>query len=370
MTGVRILHLVTRSQRRGAELVAVELARGLDALGHTNRVVALALGFDGGEDVDLPPLTRRSDSGVRALWLGMRALRRHLAREPVDILIAHGGRAVEAAVLARRRGRPVIVWQRILGFPPHVWRPVRQLRWRAIMRRIDAAVALTPDLGAELEKLGFRGPIWAIPNFRDPEPFVAVDRDAAAVELRAELGIPEDVGLIGFVGHLIAQKRPDRALDALVAVRRLGERAHLVVAGDGPLRDQFELEVVERGLAGFVHVLGHRDDIPRILAAIDVFILTSDSEGLPGVVIEAQMAGCPVVTVAVGGVRDLVDDGETGFVIDGLDPEELARRVVDLLRDPQLRARLGERARRRAVRFSSTRAAGTYAARLTEVVGH
>lgn len=370
MGSLRILHLVTRSQRRGAELVAVELARGLDALGHTNRVLALGLGFDGGEDVDLPPLTRRSDTGVRALWLGTRALRRHLAREPVDILIAHGGRAVEAAVLARRRGRPLIVWQRILGFPPNLWRPVRRLQWRAIMRRVDAAVALTPDLGDELGRLGFDGPIWAIPNFRDPEPFVAVDRDEAAIELRAELGVPQDVGLVGFVGHLIAQKRPDRALDALEAVRRLGEHAHLVVAGDGPLREQFELDVVARGLAGLVHVLGHRNDIPKILAAIDVFILTSDSEGLPGVLIEAQMAGCPVVTVAVGGVRDLVDDGETGFVIDGLDPEDLARRVVDLLRDRPLRIRLGERARRRAVRFSSTRAAGTYAARLAEVVGN
>src|SRR5262249_17696132 len=109
---MRILHLVTRSQRRGAELVAVELARGLDALGHTNQVRALGLGFDGSEDADIPPLTRRVDGGVRALWVGTRALRRALKRQPVDIVVAHGGRAVEAAVLVRRRGRPLIVWQR------------------------------------------------------------------------------------------------------------------------------------------------------------------------------------------------------------------------------------------------------------------
>ena len=78
MTAVRILHLVTRSQRRGAELVAVELARGLDALGHSNRVVALGLGFDGSEDVDLPPLTRRADGGACALLSGAWALRHHL----------------------------------------------------------------------------------------------------------------------------------------------------------------------------------------------------------------------------------------------------------------------------------------------------
>src|SRR5689334_9834086 len=124
---MRILHLVTRSQRRGAELVAVELARGLDALGHTNQVLALGLGFDGGEDVDLRPLTRRVDGGLRALWLGAWALRKQLKRDPVDIVMAHGGRAVEAAVLVRRRGRPLVVWQRILGFPPGIWRPVSRL---------------------------------------------------------------------------------------------------------------------------------------------------------------------------------------------------------------------------------------------------
>ena len=84
--------------------------------------------------------------------------------------------------------------------------------------------------------------------------------------------------------------------------------------------------------------------------------------------IEAQMAGCAIVTVPVGGVRDLVDDGETGVVLDGIDHEELAARVVGLLRDPLLRGRLGERARRRAVRFSSSRAASTYADRLAEVL--
>jgi glycosyltransferase involved in cell wall biosynthesis len=364
MTAVRILHLVSRSQRRGAELVALELARELDALGHTNQVVALGLGFDGTDDPELAPLTRRSDGGARALMLAGRALQRRLVTDPVDVVIAHGGRAVEAAVLARRHGAPLIVWQRILGFPPRMWRPWEQLRWRVVVRRVDAAVALTSDLGDELRRLGFRGPIWTIPNFRDPEPFLAVDRADAGRHLRRELAIASDVGLIGLVGHLIAQKRPDRALDTLAAVHALGESAHLVVAGDGPLRTQFVRDVEARGLAPFVHVLGHRADIPQILGALDVLILTSDAEGLPGVLIEAQMVGCAIVTVPVGGVRALVDDGETGLVTDAIDHREVADRVVALLRDPPGRERLGERARRRAVQFTSSQAAATYAARL------
>ena len=70
---------------------------------------------------------------------------------------------------------------------------------------------------------------------------------------------------MGFVGHMIEQKRPDRALDALVAMHELGEEAHLVVAGDGPLRSRFEQDVRERGLDKYVHVLGHRNDIAQIL---------------------------------------------------------------------------------------------------------
>jgi glycosyltransferase involved in cell wall biosynthesis len=344
--------------------VALELARELDALGHTNRVVALGLGFDGTDDPELAPLTRRSDGGARALIVAGRALGRRLATEPVDVVVAHGGRAVEAAVLARRRGRPLIVWQRILGFPARMWRPWAQLRWRVVVRRIDAAIALTADLGDELRRLGFTGPIWTIPNFRDPEPFLAVDRADAGRHLRRELAIASDVGLIGLVGHLIAQKRPDRALDTLAAVHALGESAHLVVAGDGPLRTQFVRDVEARGLAPFVHVLGHRSDIPQILGALDVLILTSDAEGLPGVLIEAQMAGCAIVTVPVGGVRTLIDDGQTGVVTDAIDHHEVAARVVALLRDPPERQRIGERARRQAVRFTSSEAAATYAERL------
>ena len=126
---------------------------------------------------------------------------------------------------------------------------------------------------------------------------------------------PTTVGLVGFVGHLIAQKRPDRALDVLVAMHATRRARAPRRRGRRPACATDSSSTSPRAASrDFVHVLGHRDDIPQILAAIDVFILTSDAEGLPGVVIEAQMAGCPIVTVPVGGVRDLVDDGETGIV--------------------------------------------------------
>jgi glycosyltransferase involved in cell wall biosynthesis len=362
---VRILHLVTRSQRRGAELVALELARALDRLGCEDRVIALARAFDGSGVDELPSLTPRSDLGVRTLFASVRALRRELVREPVDIVLAHGGRAAEIAALARRGARPRIVWQRILGLPARFSHPLRRRWWQLLLRRTDAAVALTEELENELHQLGFKGRIWRITNFRDPTRFEGLNRADESTRLRAELGVASDAPLIGFVGHLIAQKRPDRAIEVLAEVHRLGTRAHLVVAGDGPLRAALEGQVAERLLDAYVHVLGEREDVEHIFGGIDVFVLTSDHEGIPGVLIEAQMAGCPVVAPLIGGVRDVIEDGVTGTITAHSDPTEIAHGVVELLGDPERRTRMVEAARRRASQFTSSRAAAIYEQYLT-----
>lgn len=365
---MRILHLVTRSQRRGAELVALELARALDRLGCEDRVIALARAFDGSAVEELPSLTARSDLGVRTLFASARALRRELAREPVDIVLAHGGRAAEIAVLARRGSSPRIVWQRILGVPPRFMHPLRRGWSRVLLRRADAAVALTGQLENELRQLGFKGRVWRISNFRDPTRFEGLNRAAEGKRLRAELAIGSDEPLIGFVGHLIAQKRPDRAVEVLCEVHRLGTRAHLVIAGDGPLRASIERRVADRHLDGFVHVLGEREDVEHIFGGVDVFVLTSDDEGVPGVLIEAQMAGCPVVAPPIGGVRDIIEDGVTGTITARTDASEIALAVVDLLDERDRRARMTDAARVRASRFTTSRAARIYADCLAELV--
>jgi glycosyltransferase involved in cell wall biosynthesis len=369
MGGMRILHLVARSQRRGAEMAALELAHELDILGHDDRVFALGLAFDGGRDPELPVLTEVKRMGPLALPIVVWRVRRLLDRDPVDVILAHGGWPAQVAALARRRGGAMLVWQRILGFPSEFWQPARTRWWRAVTGRTDAAVALTPELGDELRKLGFTGPIWVIANTRRPERFITVDRVEAAADLRHEIAVSDAVPLLGFVGHLIEQKRPERALDVLVRVLDAEQPAHLVIAGDGPLRAQLEQEIHDRRLADHVSLLGHRRDIEAVLGGLDLLLLTSDAEGIPGVAIEAQMAGCPVVTFPLGAVSDVVDDGHTGVVLDRVaDTESMAARAVELLQRPDVRRRLGEEGRRRAQTFSTSDAAAEYEARFTELV--
>ena len=369
MTRMRILHLVTCSQRRGAEIVALELARQLDAVGHEDRVVALGAAFDGSVEAELPPLVRRSNVAIFRSLRMRRALRRELVLRPVDVLLAHGGRPFEIAVRARRRRKPLVVWQRILPFPTAMWRPARRIWWRRLARAGDGAVVLTSDLASELRRLGFRGPIWEIQNFRDSAPFADLDRGAATRALRAEIGIEPTASVIGLVGHLIEQKRPERALEVLAEVHRLGVPAHLVIAGDGPLRERFERDAAVRGLGAFAHLLGDRRDVDVVLGGIDVLVSTSVAEGVPGVLIEALMAGCPVVAMRVGGVATVVEDGVTGMLVDPGDVAAMAERVTELLRDAPLREQLGAAGRRRSDDFSARRAAHVYAASFEGLLG-
>jgi glycosyltransferase involved in cell wall biosynthesis len=363
---MRILHVVSRSQRRGAELVALELADELDRLGHRNRVVALGPAFDGRREPGLAPLGTSRGQRPSDLVAGAWRMRRLLATDPVDVVLAHGGWAAEVVALAVPRRGPLLVWQRILGLPDKVWRPVRRRWLAAVARRFDAAVALIPDQEDELRRLGYRGPVWVIPNFRKADRFRNTDRDTARARLHAEVGVAEETPLVGFVGHLIRQKRPDRALDVLARLRAQGCGAHLVVAGTGPLRADLDAPAHQLGVAGAVTFLGERDDVERVLAGVDVALLTSEAEGIPGVAIEALMAGCPMVSVPVGGVAQVVEHGVTGLVLDSDTPASMADAVARLLADDEARGAMSRECRLRRDRFSASVAAAVYAARFHE----
>lgn len=358
---MRILHVVSRSQRRGAERVALDLAEELRALGHDNQIVALVQGLDGGQDPALRPLvaTRSLLPHTRALaaW----RLGRLLEREPVDVVLAHGGTPAQVTIAGHPRSRPPVVWQQILGFPDKVHKQPRRALWWLVARQVGGAVALTQADAEELRWVGVKGKLSVIPNFRRPQRFHEIDRPTAGVDLRREIGVAPDTLLIGFVGYLVDQKRPERALEVLARVRERGIAAHLVVAGDGPLRSMLEGEVRAQGLERHVTLLGHRDDVESVFGGVDVALLTSDDEGIPGVAIEAAMSGCPFVTFDVGGVDEVVIDGLTGIVIERQDTVAMADAVASLLRDDERRRGLGEQARHRSSEFAAPEQAKTYA---------
>ena len=148
----------------------------------------------------------------------------------------------------------------------------------------------------------------------------------------------------------VGRFRPPKDFTSLIRAMAALEpgTARLRIAGDGPDRPAIEQEIATLGLHETVELLGTRADVDELLAAADVFVLSSDSEGLPMSVLEAMAAGLPVIASAVGGVPELVADKETGALVPPRDSQALAAAIREIAGDPQLRDRLGQAGRRRA----------------------
>ncbi|MEU8383794.1 glycosyltransferase [Streptosporangium sp. NPDC048865] len=159
---------------------------------------------------------------------------------------------------------------------------------------------------------------------------------------RAELGLPQDAPVVAYVGRLTQVKRPDRFLAVAGAVLGRIPGCHFVMCGGGELGQQVRRDIAP--IHDSFHLLGWRKDVETVYAAADVVLLTSDNEGTPLTLIEAGMAGTPVVSTRVGSVSEVVRDGHTGL-LSTTDPDRLAAHTVRLLSDPDLARRMGEAAR-------------------------
>jgi len=147
---------------------------------------------------------------------------------------------------------------------------------------------------------------------------------------------------------LAEQKRLSDLLKALDLLHHVQPDARTIIAGDGPLREPLEEIACLYRLEDRVQFLGHREDVPNLLAAADLLVLPSAYEGLPNVVLEAMRFRKPVVATAAPGTTEVVVDGVTGLLTPIGDPPKLARALRDVIRDPELAARLGAAGRARA----------------------
>jgi len=167
--------------------------------------------------------------------------------------------------------------------------------------------------------------------------------DPAAV--RDELGIPSDAPVIGTVGRLSEIKRHDVLIRAFDLIHQRAPHVHLILVGDGPLRQSLGELAAGLGLDACVHFVGFRPHALPYLRVMDVFALTSRSEGMPQAVLEAQIVGVPVVANRVGGLPELIDDGRTGRLVTPGNELELAETMLTVLADPEGSRRMREAGR-------------------------
>jgi glycosyltransferase involved in cell wall biosynthesis len=286
--------------------------------------------------------------GLRAL----KKLRRLIVREGFHAIQSqHENSDVLGALLPRGPLRAArISNRRDTGFLKSA--RLRQLS-RLLNRRFDVIVAPSAAIldAVQRNEGATRGRMRCIPNGVDTERFRPVDF-AARARVRSAMGYAQDDLLVGCVADFFAVKRHQDLIDAFARVHAEMPLARLILVGDGPLREPIESQVRMLGLAGAVRLLGSRRDVNEILSALDLFVLASETEGLSNAILEAQACGLPVIATNIGGNPDLVK-ADCGQLVEARCPEGLSAAILQLLRDPASRARLGAAARARTERDHS-----------------
>ena len=334
------LHVLPDDRRRGAQAYAGRLR---DVLSNSPRQQHLAVTlFEGTDGALRPDIQLGVGPGLWRRGLDPRAvlrLRRLVKLIRPDVVVAHGGEPLKYVVPAAG-GVTKTVYYKVGLSSAELARPARLHIFRALSARVDLAVAVSNDIAAQLHAV-LRVPldrIRVIPNGRDPQAY----HPAVQGE-----GPPQDAAQILFVGELEVGKRPDLFLDVVAALRRQGVSASAAVVGQGSLGSSLRSRADTLGVA----MLGSRDDVPSLLRHAAVLVITSatDTEGMPGVAIEAGLSATPVVSTAAAGVVDVVEHGVTGYVLESDDSERIAQTVFELLDDPVQRRTMGVAGRKRCL---------------------
>ena len=352
---VHVAHVLSSFGMGGQERVALDLAGCQVAAGFRVSAVSLAPPPDGplaagfrAAGVNVARVERRRAGLDPGLVL---RLARWFTSSGTSLVHTHNPMALlYGATAARLVGAPVVHTKH--GFNPGG--RARMLAGRVAARWVDAFVAVSPETAAVARRRREvdERRLSVIPNgivlgrfHPDPE---------ARARVRAELGIQASSWVVGTVGRIAVEK--NQALLLRAAAPLLGPGAHLVVAGDGPLLAALSELAAELRIAPFVHLLGARADVPEVLNAMDAFVLSSSTEGLPLVIPEAMAIGLPVVATSVGGIPSVIDEGLTGLLVPSGDEPALRDRLAALRSDPAAAHAIGARARSAATsRFSADR---------------
>jgi glycosyltransferase involved in cell wall biosynthesis len=369
---IRILHPITRLIIGGAQenTMLTAVYHNADGRYHVSIVSGPQTGPEGslieeirqrGIPLTIMPELRREISPINDLQ-AIRKLRRMMIKGGYQIVHTHSSKAgVLGRWAAYLAGVPIIV-HTVHGWSFHdrmspVQRQMYVLLEKFAARFSQAVIVVSPR---DIEK-GLAHGIGHREDYRVIRSGVELDRfghpQTPPAVIRQQLGIPVDALVVGSVTRLSPQKAP---LDLVVAFAHIHQGrpdTWFVIVGDGPLRPDMETALAAAGIADRVILTGLRRDIPELMAAFDIFVLSSLWEGLPRVLPQAMATGLPIVTTRADGSAEAVADGENGFLVERGQPQALAAKALTLLADEGVRRRMGENGRARAPIFGARKMA-------------
>ncbi len=351
---MRILQIITGLNVGGAQRVLFDMARNFNP--EKYEVLVCYLKEEGlvGH--------RMREKGIRVLNMKMKGffdfrvifkLARLIRREGIDLVHTHLARADAVGCLAAKIAGVPVISTRHNTYEPWERNFLLTYLYHLILSPMDAIIAVSEsakDYLASWARVDEKK-VRVIPNGVDLDEFNPVPRDADSKKplgLKKSTGLSPDSTLVGTIGRLDDLKGQDHFLEAAALVAKVRPEARFMIVGDGPEKETLTRLSVNLGLGDRVLFTGWREDIPGLLAAMDVFVQSSHREGLGLAVLEAMACARPVVATKVDGLPELIEDGETGLLVNPGEPEGLAQGIIFLLGNKDVARRMGQAARNKA----------------------
>jgi glycosyltransferase involved in cell wall biosynthesis len=360
---IRVLHPITRLIVGGAQENTVYTAALLNKQRfHVEVLSGPQTGTEGSlieevrqQDIPLtifPDLLRQVSPwhDLKALW----KMKRYIQTGGYTIVHTHSSKAGIIGRLAARLAKTPLIVHTVHGWSFHEYMsPVTRRIYIWLERWIagfsDVLIVVTER---DIEK-GLQAGIGRREQYRRIHSAIPLDEFDPRLfdpqSVRRDLDLAEDAIVIGNVGRFSAQKNP---LDWVRVAARVGQacpKARFLLVGDGPLRSQVEQALQQAGIAERTTLTGLRRDVPRMLAAMDIFLLTSLWEGLPRVIPQAMAMGLPVVANRADGVTEAIQDGSSGYLCSPGEIEQMAECCIELARSPLKRQEMGHRGQAQAI---------------------
>jgi L-malate glycosyltransferase len=346
----RVLHVVYRPQRRGAELVAVQLTEALSdrvegavcSLFRSNSNVAIEVQYQFNASKGL--LTRIFGFNISAVW----GLARIIKQFRPQIIIAHQQEIlpyVAALKFMHKRGF-YFIYQFTNAPPLKSSTRITTHISRILINKAEYIVCCGRICREAFIKYYRISPdkVTSINTSIDQSPFVNMDHTRIRTKMREKLGFRQEEVVLINVGGLSPVKNQTELISLVGGLHQNGIPARLMIVGGGELRESLNLKIKTLGLQNHIQMLGERDDVPSLLAAADLFVLSSRTEAMALVLMEAGLVHLPSVAYNVGGVGDVIEDGRTGSLVPFGDFQRLLEAVSALCMDPARRTAMGEAA--------------------------
>jgi len=347
---MKILQLVTKRQYRGAEVFAANLSKELIAMGHEILFIGLyksnseVLNVEYALNLDLAE-SKKNDFSYKVF---QRLIKLIKEKKP-EIIQCNGSDTLKYMAFASFFTPHVpILYRNISIISKWLSRDIKLVLYRNLFKRISH-VTCVGQLAREnfIETMNF--PQEKISVIRRGIQIDKVDEIAARKTLMQEFNLDTNCKIVMHVGNYSPEKNHTLLLDIFDKLKITHPNIKLVCIGDGILFKEIEHAVLERNLDQTIFLAGFRKNIPELLAAADCLILTSFVEGVPGVILEAAAQNKPSIATNVGGVKEVLINNETGFIIDNFDQKKFSEKLIELLTHEEMRKRMGLKANKIAV---------------------